>query len=49
MMLSAIDVDRVFLQCSPCFINKEGDGTVYNEHSWNNNASIIFLDQVGIQ
>ncbi|KAJ8655583.1 hypothetical protein O0I10_008671 [Lichtheimia ornata] len=38
-------LEGLFTELGPCFINKEGDGTVYNEHSWNNNASIIFLDQ----
>lgn len=30
----------------PCLVDKETGDTTLNEHSWNNNASVIFLDQV---
>lgn len=30
----------------PCLVDKETGDTTLNKHSWNNNASVIFLDQV---
>lgn len=31
---------------SPCIVNDHGNDTTLNEHSWNNNANLLFLDQV---
>ena len=36
----------LFFELGPCSVNAEGTDTVFNPHSWNNNASVIFLDQV---
>ncbi|KAI9278868.1 Alpha/Beta hydrolase protein [Phascolomyces articulosus] len=35
----------LFLELGPCQLNDYGNGTIHNPYSWNNNASIIFLDQ----
>ncbi|KAG2217560.1 hypothetical protein INT45_006727 [Circinella minor] len=35
----------LFMELGPCQLNQYGNGTVNNPYSWNNNASIIFLDQ----
>lgn len=32
-------------ELGPCLINEHGNGTVYNEFGWSQNASIVFLDQ----
>ncbi|KAJ8653661.1 hypothetical protein O0I10_010699 [Lichtheimia ornata] len=32
-------------ELGPCRVNEDGSGTTLNEYSWNNNASVIFLDQ----
>ncbi|CDS13932.1 hypothetical protein LRAMOSA06105 [Lichtheimia ramosa] len=32
-------------ELGPCLVNQDGSGTTLNEYSWNNNASVIFLDQ----
>jgi cathepsin A (carboxypeptidase C) len=29
----------------PCLINKEANGTVYNEYGWNKKANMLFVDQ----
>lgn len=34
----------LFMELGPSSINKKGE-VVYNPHSWNSNASVIFLDQ----
>ncbi|KAG9290581.1 hypothetical protein G9A89_020951 [Geosiphon pyriformis] len=35
----------LFFELGPCTVNSEGSDTVINPSSWNNNATIIFLDQ----
>jgi len=35
----------LFLELGPCSVNAEGTDSVFNPYSWNNNASVIFLDQ----
>ncbi|KAG0232181.1 hypothetical protein BGW41_001939 [Actinomortierella wolfii] len=35
----------LLMELGPCQVNEKGDGTIYNPHSWNSNASVIFLDQ----
>ncbi|KAI9479496.1 Alpha/Beta hydrolase protein [Zychaea mexicana] len=35
----------LFMELGPCVVNEAGDDTTINEFSWNNNASVIFLDQ----
>ncbi|KAI9490418.1 Alpha/Beta hydrolase protein [Zychaea mexicana] len=35
----------LFLELGPCQLNEFGNETYYNPYSWNNNASLIFLDQ----
>ncbi|KAI7886234.1 peptidase S10, serine carboxypeptidase, partial [Lichtheimia hyalospora FSU 10163] len=32
-------------ELGPCAVNEDGSDTILNEYSWNNNASVIFLDQ----
>ncbi|TIA86184.1 hypothetical protein E3P99_03754 [Wallemia hederae] len=32
-------------ELGPCNIGKDGQSTTYNEHSWNTNANLLFLDQ----
>lgn len=39
-------VDNFHYVCRPCLVDKETGDTTLNKHSWNNNASVIFLDQV---
>jgi len=29
----------------PCWVNKHGNGTILNEHSWTNKANVIWVDQ----
>lgn len=33
------------MELGPSRINKEGSKPIHNPYSWNNNASVIFLDQ----
>jgi len=33
------------MELGPASVDPEGKNPVYNPHSWNNNASVIFLDQ----
>jgi cathepsin A (carboxypeptidase C) len=33
------------MELGPATVNKEGTKPVHNPYSWNNNASVIFLDQ----
>ena len=33
------------MELGPSRINKEGTKPIHNPYSWNNNASVIFLDQ----
>ena len=35
----------LLMELGPCNVNRNGSNTIFNRHSWNNNASIIFLDQ----
>ncbi|CAG8441307.1 5249_t:CDS:2 [Dentiscutata heterogama] len=35
----------LYFELGPCAVNEEGTDTIFNPHSWNNNASVIFLDQ----
>ncbi|KAI7857458.1 Alpha/Beta hydrolase protein [Circinella umbellata] len=35
----------LFMELGPCTVNDAGDDTYINDYSWNNNASVIFLDQ----
>ncbi|RIB17361.1 Alpha/Beta hydrolase protein [Gigaspora rosea] len=35
----------LYFELGPCSINSEGNGTIFNPYSWNNNSSMIFLDQ----
>mmetsp|Transcript_37727 Transcript_37727/g.61433 ORF Transcript_37727/g.61433 Transcript_37727/m.61433 type:complete len:472 (+) Transcript_37727:2067-3482(+) len=35
----------LFMENGPCHVNKGGKGTSINPHSWNSNASIIYIDQ----
>jgi hypothetical protein len=35
----------LFMELGPSRINKEGTKPIHNPYSWNNNASVIFLDQ----
>ncbi|WFD30147.1 carboxypeptidase C [Malassezia sp. CBS 17886] len=35
----------MLFELGPCWVADEGRGTVYNEHSWNSNANLLFLDQ----
>ncbi|RIB26731.1 peptidase S10, serine carboxypeptidase [Gigaspora rosea] len=35
----------LFIEVGPCKLKKGGNDTIPNPYSWNNNASIIFLDQ----
>lgn len=37
---------NMYVLSRPCLVNQDGSGTTLNEYSWNNNASVIFLDQV---
>ena len=36
----------LLFELGPCSVNADGTGTEFNPYSWNNNASVIFLDQV---
>ncbi|CAG8613809.1 31444_t:CDS:2, partial [Racocetra persica] len=38
-------LSALFFEIGPCTVNKEGNSTIFNPYSWNNNASVIFLDQ----
>ncbi|CAG8611432.1 35824_t:CDS:2 [Gigaspora margarita] len=38
-------LNALFLEIGPCKLKKGGNDTIPNPYSWNNNASIIFLDQ----
>ncbi|KAF7728044.1 hypothetical protein EC973_006680 [Apophysomyces ossiformis] len=33
------------MEMGPCLVNLAGDRTTFNKYSWNNNATMIFLDQ----
>lgn len=35
----------LFTEMGPCIVTKDSNDTVPNAHSWNNNASVIFIDQ----
>ncbi|KAF9979025.1 hypothetical protein BGZ73_007126 [Actinomortierella ambigua] len=35
----------LLMELGPCQVNEKGDGTIFNPHSWNANASVLFLDQ----
>ena len=35
----------LFTEMGPCIVTKDSRGTTPNPHSWNNNASVIFIDQ----
>ncbi|PKC67665.1 peptidase S10, serine carboxypeptidase [Rhizophagus irregularis] len=35
----------LYFELGPCAVTEDGASTVWNEHSWNNNASVLFLDQ----
>ncbi|KAJ1984635.1 hypothetical protein H4R34_000538 [Dimargaris verticillata] len=35
----------LLMELGPCQVNLAGDGVKHNPYSWNNNASVIFLDQ----
>ncbi|KAF8586263.1 peptidase S10 serine carboxypeptidase [Ramaria rubella] len=35
----------LLFELGPCRVSDEGQSTVYNNHSWNKHANIIFLDQ----
>ncbi|CAG8560710.1 11044_t:CDS:2 [Paraglomus brasilianum] len=35
----------LLFELGPCSVNEDGTDTIFNPHSWNNNASVIFLDQ----
>ncbi len=35
----------LLMELGPCRVNPGGNGTTHNEHSWNNHANLIFLDQ----
>ncbi|KAF7724968.1 hypothetical protein EC973_000549 [Apophysomyces ossiformis] len=35
----------LMMELGPCTVNEAGDDTYINKYSWNNNASVIFLDQ----
>jgi len=32
-------------ELGPCLIDKNGNGTVYNEFGWSKNSSLLFVDQ----
>jgi cathepsin A (carboxypeptidase C) len=34
----------LFDELGPCLTNDYGNGTVHNEHSWTNFASMIFIE-----
>ncbi|KAG2226576.1 hypothetical protein INT45_005062, partial [Circinella minor] len=34
-----------WMELGPCLVDKSGNSTVRNEHSWNSVANIVFLDQ----
>ncbi len=38
----------LYFELGPCSVNEDGTSTIWNEYSWNNNASVLFLDQVWI-
>ncbi|CAG8735472.1 9622_t:CDS:2, partial [Cetraspora pellucida] len=38
-------VKALYFEIGPCLVNPGGNDTILNPYSWNNNASIIFLDQ----
>ena len=33
------------MELGPCNVNRNGTDTIFNQHSWNSNANVIFLDQ----
>ncbi|CAG8494620.1 3824_t:CDS:2 [Cetraspora pellucida] len=35
----------LYFELGPCAVNEEGTDTIFNDYSWNSNASVIFLDQ----
>lgn len=35
----------LFTEMGPCSVTKDSSDTVPNPHSWNNNASVLFIDQ----
>jgi len=35
----------LFGENGPCSVNKHGDDTISNPHSWNNQASVLYIDQ----
>ncbi|KAG0258674.1 hypothetical protein DFQ27_004507 [Actinomortierella ambigua] len=35
----------LLMELGPCQVNDQGDDTIFNPHSWNSNASVLFLDQ----
>lgn len=35
----------LYMENGPCQVNADGSGTVYNQYSWNANASVLWLDQ----
>ncbi|CAG8621641.1 27636_t:CDS:10, partial [Racocetra persica] len=38
-------VKSLYFELGPCFVNPGGNDTTLNPYSWNNNSSLIFLDQ----
>lgn len=35
----------LYFELGPCSVTEDGTSTTLNEYSWNNNASVLFLDQ----
>ncbi|KAJ3110963.1 hypothetical protein HDU96_006114 [Phlyctochytrium bullatum] len=35
----------LLMELGPCRVNESGNGTTFNEYSWNTNANVVFLDQ----
>ena len=35
----------MLFELGPCWVSQQGEDTTYNEHSWNSQANLLFLDQ----